>query len=66
VRIRRDYEQGPWRRPTLTLIDRAIRAAEKNGLSVSQLKIEPDGTIIVGTQSAGNANTAPDDEWKVA
>jgi hypothetical protein len=41
--------KGPWRRPTLTLIDRAIRAVEKAGLSVSQLKIEPDGTIVVGT-----------------
>jgi len=50
--------KAAWRRPTPSEICRAIKAIERSGLPVAQLRIEPDGTIVVGTQSAP---TAPPD-----
>jgi hypothetical protein len=60
--------KAAWRRPTPTEINRAIRAVEKAGLPVAQLRIEPDGTIVVGTQPPASPpeDGNPTDEWKVA
>jgi hypothetical protein len=44
-------EQSRLASPDPSEISRAIKAIERSGLSVAQLRIEPDGTIVVGTQS---------------
>jgi hypothetical protein len=57
--------KAAWRRPTPSEISRAIKAVERSGLPVAQVRIEPDGTIVVGT--LGPAPPEGDaDEWKVA
>jgi hypothetical protein len=58
--------KAAWRRPTPSEICRAIKAIERSGLPVAQLRIEPDGTIVVGTQPPAPPEGDTDaDEWKV-
>jgi hypothetical protein len=60
--------KATWRRPTPSEISRAIKAIERSGLPVAQVRIEPDGTIVVGTQPTARSpeDGNPTDEWKVA